>query len=84
MAISYFLGQRHYPIPYEWKKCIVYIAVAYILYLIHQALRNTNQTLFIVHGTGILLLTAFILYVVKKEKNELTKIPLLKNLFPNG
>ena len=82
MTISYFLGQRHYPIPYEWKKCIVYILVAYGLYLIHQALRNTNQNIIIVHGTGILLMTAFMFYVAKKEKSELIKIPLLKKLYP--
>ena len=83
MTISYFLGQRHYPIPYEWKKCIVYILVAYGLYLIHQALRNTNQNIIIVHGTGILLMTAFMFYVAKKEKSELIKIPLLKKLYPS-
>src|SRR5690606_22109273 len=36
MVISYLWGQKHYPVPYAWKKLLSYIVIVVLLYFIHS------------------------------------------------
>lgn len=80
MTISYFQGQKHYPIPYEWKKCIGFMTIACFLYLIHHMLRNAAPGLMILHLTGILFILFFAIIVLRIEKKEFKKIKLFQRL----
>lgn len=81
MIISYLLGQRYYPIPYNWKKGFEYILLASLLYFAHYFLKNLNPGIIMVHTAGVLFTAAFIIVVFKKEKKELQKIPLFQKLY---
>jgi len=81
MLMSYFMGQKHYPIPYEWKKVLGYIGLSVGLYLLHAVIRTNAQSIWLVHGTATLLMFIFTLIVLVREKEELNKVPLIKKLY---
>jgi O-antigen/teichoic acid export membrane protein len=74
MAVSYTLGQKHYPVPYAWKKLLAYIVICVLLFLVHQVIRHYSPTIWLTHGFGIALSLAFIAFVAKIEKHEIAKI----------
>jgi phosphate starvation-inducible membrane PsiE len=84
MAISYFQGQKHYPIPYKIKKCLGYISISCIIYLIHHLLRNATTSLLIVHLSGIILTMVFLIIAFRIEKEEFKKIPIFQKFFKLG
>ena len=81
MLMSYFLGQKHYPIPYEWKKVLGYIGISVGLYLAHALIRAYAGNIWWVHGSATLFMVIFTLIVLVREKAELTKVPLIKKLY---
>lgn len=84
MAISYFQGQKHYPIPYKITKCLGYISISCIIYLIHHLLRNATTSLLIVHLSGIILTIGFLIIAFRVEKEEFKKIPIFQKFFKLG
>jgi O-antigen/teichoic acid export membrane protein len=81
MVISFIQGQKHYPIPYDIKNGFLYIAIAVLFFGIHYSLRLLNTELNLLHPIGITLLLAYGWIVVKREKKELMKIPVLNHLY---
>jgi hypothetical protein len=81
MTISYLQGQKYYPIPYEWKKCLGFISMASIFYLIHHFIRNTGPGSIILHLTGAVLILIFIYIVLRIEKEEFKKIKVFQWLY---
>jgi O-antigen/teichoic acid export membrane protein len=81
MMISYVQGQKHYPIPYDLKNGLLYIAIALTLFGIHFTLRSMELNILLLHGIATLFIMVFLTIVVKKEKKELSKIPLLQKIF---
>lgn len=81
MLMSYFMGQKHYPIPYEWKKVLGYIGLSVLLYLSHALIRANTGNIWLVHGSATLLMVIFTLIVLVREKAELTKVPLVKKIY---
>ena len=81
MFTSYYLGNKYYPIPYEWKKNFGYIFLAVLLYLAHYGLRYIGLSPVYLHAaaTGIFLI--FIWVVLKLERKELVHVPLLKKVY---
>lgn len=74
MTASYVLGQKHYPVPYAWKKLLAYIVISFILFLIHQLFRAYSPNLWLTHAFGALLVAAFMVFVSKVERKEFVKI----------
>jgi O-antigen/teichoic acid export membrane protein len=66
MVISYFLGQKHYPIDYNLKKFGLYFIVALGLYALNIIIRDNHLPLqFVINN---LFLLPLILLVIKVEK----------------
>jgi len=70
--LSVYLGNKHYPIPYDWKKIITYIGSGILLYLasllvpeVHFVIKYTINTI---------LLLAFVLLYLKTEKITVWKL----------
>ena len=76
MSASYILGQKHYPVPYAWKKLLAYILICLLLFFIHQLFRAYSPNIWWTHGFGVVLTLAFLYFVARVEKNELQKIGL--------
>ena len=81
MVASYQLGQKHFHIPYAWKKLTAYVVISILLFLLHQLFRSYAPNIWWTHAFGVFELLAFIVFVGKIEKKELAGIPLLTKFF---
>jgi O-antigen/teichoic acid export membrane protein len=68
-GVSYFLGQKYYPIPYNLKRIFTYFLIAGMMYVI--SVYTATLSPLIKYGTNTLLLLTFLLSVAILEKNEL-------------
>ena len=81
MVASYILGQKHYPVPYDVKKCFGYIGLSLILFVLHHQLRNSYNNILLIHLAAMGLIALFTFLVLKMEKSELAKIPYLNRIY---
>ncbi len=81
MLISIWLGNKYYPVPYNWMKSFGYLLLACVFYVLHQTLRNQSVDILYLHlaGTGLFIL--YIIILLRAEKEELRKIPYLSRLY---
>jgi len=77
-AISYYYGQKYYPVDYDLKRIFGYTAVAILLYLISVAIANNIVTIPVVLGLNTLLLLSFLFVLYKGEKASFQKFFLSK------
>ncbi|RQO69358.1 polysaccharide biosynthesis protein [Pedobacter sp. KBW01] len=68
MVISYVLGQKHYPIPYNLKRMVAYLVVSIILVYLSFWVFKQN----IYFGNGLLII--FLVGMFYFEKNNLLKL----------
>ena len=78
MLLSYFVGQRRYPIRYDLKSIGGYVLLAAVLYAAGEYLPIENMVLRMVWRTVLLLL--FVAYVVKRDL-PLAHIPVVNRFF---
>ena len=81
MIISFWLGNKYYPVPYQWKKSLGYLVLAYLFYLLHHVMRSQSTDLMNVHLFGIGLLLCFVVIIFRTEKEEFKKIPYLNKIY---
>lgn len=77
MLVSYSLGQKHYPIPYAWKKILAYIAICMILFGLHQAFLLLEMNRWVNRGVAVGLLGLFALLILNVERKEFAKMPVV-------
>lgn len=68
MAISYYLGSRYYPIPYDIKKITAYLAISILFSGVYFYLFRENYFI------GLALIAAYSLFIWKNEKTVLLGI----------
>ncbi len=73
MGISYFLGNKYYPIPYDIKKITGYLGLSILFSIISFYYFREN------YFVGIPLLLAFMYFIYFNEKETLNKILKRKN-----
>jgi O-antigen/teichoic acid export membrane protein len=81
MVTNYGLGQKHYPVPYAWKKLLAYIVICIALFGIHQAFLFLGLNVWVNRGAGLLLIGLFAMLVLKVEKKEFQRFPFSGKLF---
>lgn len=81
MVVSYQLGQKHYPIPYAWKKLMAYIVICLLLFGLHQAFILLDLNHWINRGVATLFIGLFTLLVLGVEKKEFEKMPFIGKLY---
>lgn len=72
MLLSYFVGQKKYPINYDLKSIFTYAVAAVALFAIDRIADIQNLWLDFLFGT--LLLAVFVALIVKKEKVDVKSI----------
>jgi len=72
LTISYFLGQKYYPVPYNLKKIAVYFIIALFLYAVAMAFKTSHSI--VNYAIGTLLIGIFSFVVFTFEKNELKSL----------
>ena len=75
MVISYVLGQKHYRIPYAWKKLLAYVVITVLIFLLHRWVSGLVQMPVINFITGVILMGLYCLFILKIEKKEFQKMP---------
>lgn len=77
MIASYKLGQKYYPIPYAWKKLTAYVVICVLLFGIHRLGIYVVPSIWFSHILGLLLIVAFTLFILRIERKELQKLPII-------
>ena len=75
MLLSYFIGQKKYPIRYDLKSIALYVGLALSLYLVSQFVPIEN--LYLRLGFRTILFSIYILFMIKRDL-PLKEIPVLK------
>lgn len=73
--LSYWMGQRKYPMKYDLKSIGMYVLIAAVLYMLGEYVPISNLALRLAFRTLLLLL--FVAYMVKKDM-PLDQIPYVK------
>lgn len=72
LALSVWMGNRHYPIPYNWKRISIFIASGVILYALSLLVKDAGLIQkYLVH---ILLILVYIFIYLKTEKISIWKL----------
>jgi O-antigen/teichoic acid export membrane protein len=77
MVLSFIWGQKHYRVPYAWKKLVAYIAIVVLLFFMHKGLTRLFSSFIFSVASGLVLLSAFLLLILKIEKKEFQKLPVV-------
>jgi len=80
MVSSYLLGQKHYPIPYAWKKILAYIVICILLFGLHQAFLLMDMNRWVNRGVAAGFVGLFALLVLNVERKEFARLPVLGRL----
>lgn len=72
MVISYFLGQKYYPVPYNLRRIGTYFLIAAGIYFI--SLITSSQPSLVKFTAHTLLLFVFIFFVYRLEKKQLKRL----------
>ena len=78
MLLSYFVGQKKYPINYDLKGIGKYVAAAIALYLVSEGLPFENVWVLLAIRTGLLMV--FVAYIVKNDF-PLRSLPVIGKYF---
>jgi O-antigen/teichoic acid export membrane protein len=72
MLVSYFFGQKYYPVPYNLKRIGTYFLVAGAIYIL--SLLSSSQTAIIKFSLNTFLIFVFIFTVYRMEKTQLRRL----------
>jgi O-antigen/teichoic acid export membrane protein len=76
LVLSYFLGQKHFPVPYDLKRIGSYFLAAMVIVSIAQF--TLDLQVILKYSINLVLALAFIVLVFKWEINELKRfIPFI-------
>lgn len=81
MVISYIWGQRHYPVPYPWKKLLAYLVIVVALYGIYILFQQLELGIWTNRGLALVLVAAFGIFILNVEKKEFQRLPLIGKFF---
>jgi O-antigen/teichoic acid export membrane protein len=72
MCISYYMGKKYFPVPYNLKKFIAYIGSSLAIYFILRSIKPEEEILmYLLNSFALLLFIATVLYIEIKERKTL-------------
>ena len=77
MVISYALGQKHYPIPYPWKKILAYIVICILLFGLHQSFLLLDLNRWVNRAVAVGMVGFFTLLILNVERKEFARLPVI-------
>jgi O-antigen/teichoic acid export membrane protein len=80
MVISYLLGQKHYKIPYAWRKLLAYIVITILMFLLHELIYFIAPYKVVYFGSSLLFLFLFARLILLVEQKELARLPYINKL----
>lgn len=80
MIISYFWGQRVYPVPYPVVKIARYFLLMLLLFFVHNLVCQYTTELWPRLGVAILFTWIYVVYIIRSEKEDIRKLPFIGRL----
>jgi O-antigen/teichoic acid export membrane protein len=77
MVISYFWGQKVYPVPYAWKKLLAYMVIVLLVYFVYVGLCTFSHSLIYRLTVATILMGAYILFILRVENREFQRLPVI-------
>lgn len=77
MLISYTWGQKHYYVPYAWKKMLAYFVIVVLLYLLYAGVMLWKDDFLFSLVVASVLTLAFIGFVFRIELHEFKRMPVI-------
>ncbi len=77
MVISYFWGQKNYPVPYAWKKLLAYIILAVMIYTAHYYITKYFPNVWLYYILATVLFAMYTLFILKVERREFQRMPVI-------
>lgn len=74
MIISYYMGQKYYPVPYAKKKLLAYLVLVTLIYLVHRGILQLWNPLWFSIASGTMLFLAFAWFISKVERKEVRRV----------
>ena len=71
MVLSYMLGQKYYPIPYNLKKVVLYIGLSLLLYALSPYVRMDNYTWNFIIQNCLLVIFVVMVYVLEWKRRPI-------------
>ncbi|MBL7719308.1 MAG: polysaccharide biosynthesis protein [Flavipsychrobacter sp.] len=81
MLISYFWGQKVYPVPYKVGKIGTFFLLMLLCYFVYFVFSNYVEVVWMRYVVATILLAVYVLFVLKKEGKELQKLPVVGKYF---
>lgn len=81
MVVSYVLGQKFYRVPYARKKLIAYLVLVLLIYGVHRGMVYLWGNHWFNLALATLFLFLFTSFVIRIERKELERMPLIGRLF---
>lgn len=77
MLISYFWGQKVYPVPYAIGKLSGFFIVMLLCFIVHQGICAYTTVIWLRIVAATVLFAGYFIYVLKKEGSELKQLPVI-------
>ena len=77
MVVSYVWGQKKFRIPYATKKLVSYLVIVVLLFFIHKTAIHFFDLQWFSLSFATLLLSFFAWFILKIEKKEFQKLPVV-------
>ena len=74
MTISYLLGQKYYPVPYDVKRILFYLGLAALIYAGHAWLRTQHPGFWAMQLTGLLGMGIYMAVILYMERAEVASL----------
>ncbi len=77
MCLSYFWGQKYYPIPYDMPKLGKYVGLMLLLFFINYGVCSMVSNIYLHLVSGTVLFAAYFYYIYRQERMELKGFPFI-------
>ncbi|MEQ1553466.1 MAG: oligosaccharide flippase family protein [Ferruginibacter sp.] len=81
MVISFIWGQKHYHIPYAWKKLLAYIVIVVLIFFVYSSIIKHINNIYFNFVLATFLLLMYCRFITIVEHKEFAKLPVVGKYF---
>ncbi len=81
MVLSFIWGQKHYRIPYAWKKLVAYLVIVVTIFFIHKGITHFIPNTYFSLGLATVLILVYCRFLTIVEYKEFMKLPIIGKYF---
>jgi O-antigen/teichoic acid export membrane protein len=77
MVLSYYWGQKYYPVPYDLPRLLKYVGLMLVLFFINYGMSKVIASAVLHILCGTVLFAVYLYYIYTQERTELRGFPLI-------